>query len=106
VPATVAAMATHTFAFLDGLGLDSCDVLGFSLGGMIAQRISQPTLIANGVHDEMIPVRNSCWLAEHLSNAVLLVYPDAGHGSLFQWHGSFQNHVSTFLASDSPFAPK
>src|SRR5947207_10849777 len=39
VPETVAAMATHTFAFLDGLGLDSCDVLGFSLGGMIAQHM-------------------------------------------------------------------
>src|SRR5947209_7021634 len=39
VPETVAAMATHTFAFLDGLGIDTCDVLGFSLGGMIAQQM-------------------------------------------------------------------
>jgi pimeloyl-ACP methyl ester carboxylesterase len=53
----------------------------------------------------MIPVRNSYWLAEHLPNAVLLVYPGAGHGSLFQWHKSFQNQVLRFLASDSPFAP-
>jgi len=58
----------------------------------------------NGVRDEMIPVRNSYWLAEHLPNAVLLIYPDAGHGSLFRWHESFQNHVSRFLASDSAFA--
>ena len=214
VPWTVAGMATHAFAFLDGLGLDRCDVLGFSLGGMIAQqmalerpsifrrmilvgttprggedimhlekprlaqylndptlqayavlqkifftltaasqtageafigrlqlrtedrdrvsgpevasaqtaafreweqfrgerfadlqRIAQPTLVVNGVHDEMIPVRNSYWLAEHLPNAVLLVYPDAGHGSLFQWHDSFANQVSQFLASDSQLAP-
>src|SRR6266516_4981408 len=28
VPDTVAGMAAHTFAFLDGLGIDSCDVLG------------------------------------------------------------------------------
>jgi pimeloyl-ACP methyl ester carboxylesterase len=69
------------------------------------QRISQPILVVNGVHDEMIPVRNSYWLAEHLPNAVLLIYPDAGHGSLFQWHESIQDHVSRFLASDSPFAP-
>ena len=69
------------------------------------QRISQPTLVVNGVHDELIPVRNSYWLAQHLPNAVLLVYPDAGHGSLYQWHESFQNHVSQFLGSDSPFAP-
>jgi len=69
------------------------------------QRISQPVLVVNGVYDEMIPVRNSYWLAEHLPNAVLLTYPDAGHGSLFQWHESFQNQVSRFLASDSSFAP-
>ena len=35
VPPTIAAMATHVFAFIDGLGLATCDVLGFSLGGMI-----------------------------------------------------------------------
>src|SRR6266516_641430 len=29
VPETGAAMATHTFAFLDALGLDRCDVLAF-----------------------------------------------------------------------------
>jgi len=214
VPTSVAGMAEHAFAFLDGLGIDRCDVLAFSLGGMIAQqmamdrpaifrrmilvgtgprggedimhldkprlasyladpdlkgyavlqkifftlsaasqsageafvgrlasrtedrdrvsgpevaaaqmaafrdweqfsgerfadlrRVSQPTLVVNGVHDEMIPVRNSYWLAEHLPNAVLVAYPDAGHGSLFQWHESFQNQATRFLASDSLFAP-
>src|ERR1700682_585060 len=39
VPETVAGMAAHTFAFLDGLGIDRCDVLGFSLGGMVAQQM-------------------------------------------------------------------
>jgi len=39
VPETVAGMAAHAFAFLDGLGLESCDVLGFSLGGMVAQQM-------------------------------------------------------------------
>ena len=39
VPETVAGMAQHTLAFLDGLGLTSCDVLGFSLGGMVAQQM-------------------------------------------------------------------
>ena len=41
VPDTVQGMATHALAFLDGLGLMACDVLGFSLGGMIAQQIAQ-----------------------------------------------------------------
>ena len=214
VPETVAGMAQHTLAFLDGLGLTSCDVLGFSLGGMVAQQmvenrpsifrkmilvgtgprggedimhlekpslakyladpklrgyallpkiffaptessqkagdafigrlaqrkedlgpasgtkvaaaqmaafreweqfsgerfaniksIKTPTLVVNGTHDEMIPVSNSYWLSQNLPNAVLLTYPDSGHGSLFQFHESFTRHVSAFLASDSPFAP-
>ena len=214
VPRTVAGMAEHAMAFLDVLDLSACDVLGFSLGGMVAQQmaldhpsvfrriilvgtaprggedimhlekpglakylrdpklqgysvlqkiffastkssqaagaafierliqrkddrepisgpevaqaqmaafhdweqftgkrfaslnsITQPTLVVNGVHDEMIPVRNSYWLSENLPNAVLLTYPDSGHGSLFQFHESFVHQASAFLASDSTFAP-
>ncbi len=41
VPDTVQGMATHALTFLDGLGVMTCDVLGFSLGGMIAQQIAQ-----------------------------------------------------------------
>jgi pimeloyl-ACP methyl ester carboxylesterase len=40
-PETIAGMAKHALAFLDGLGLATCDVLGFSLGGMIAQQMVQ-----------------------------------------------------------------
>jgi len=214
VPTTVAGMAAHALDFLDALCVTNCDVLGFSLGGMVAQEmattrpssihrmvlvgtaprggddimhlekpnlarhlgdptltgfavlqklffaptpssqaagaafverlaqrkedldtssgtnvaaaqiaafrdwesfsgtrfadlkdIRQPTLIVNGIRDEMIPVSNSYRLSENLPNAVLLVYPDAGHGSLFQFHDSFSRHTRAFLASDSPFAP-
>lgn len=213
VPETVAAMARHALAFVDGLGLARCDVLGFSLGGMVAQQmaqerpsvirrmilvgtaprggkdimhlekpnlaqhlgnpnlkgyevltklffaptpssqeagrafmqrlmqrsedrepiagpevalaqlaafreweqvdgvrfaglkgIRQPTLVVNGVHDEMIPVSNSYQLGENLPNAVLLTYPDAGHGSLFQYHESFTRHAAAFLAADDATA--
>jgi pimeloyl-ACP methyl ester carboxylesterase len=41
VPDTVGGMAQHAFAFLDALGLKTCDVLGFSLGGMVAQQTAQ-----------------------------------------------------------------
>ena len=68
-------------------------------------RVTQPTLVVNGVRDEMIPVRNSYRLSEVLPNAMLLVYPDSGHGSLFQFHDSFTRQTAAFLASDSPFAP-
>jgi len=213
VPQTIAGMAEHALAFLDALNLKNCDVLGYSLGGMVAlqmvqerpsifrrmilvgtgprggndimhlekpglskplqdstlqgyavlsriffaptktsqeagagfverltkrtedldppsgpevaanqiaafreweqftgerfadlRSISHPTLVVNGVHDEMIPVLNSYSLAENLPNAVLLVYPDSGHGSLFQFHESFTRHVTAFLASESASA--
>jgi pimeloyl-ACP methyl ester carboxylesterase len=67
--------------------------------------IHQPTLVVNGIHDEMIPVSNSYRLAENLPNAFLLAYSDSGHGSLFQYHQSFTRHAAAFLASDSSFAP-
>jgi pimeloyl-ACP methyl ester carboxylesterase len=63
------------------------------------RRITQPCLVVNGVRDTMIPVRNSYLLAEHLPNAMLLVYPDAGHGSLFQFHDSFVRQATLVLDS-------
>jgi pimeloyl-ACP methyl ester carboxylesterase len=69
------------------------------------RKIPHPILVVNGVFDEMIPVSNSYWLSAHLPNAVLLTYPDAGHGSLFQFHESFTRQATAFLASESAFAP-
>src|SRR5258705_4695537 len=47
VPTTVAGMAQHVVTFLDGVGVNACDVLGFSLGGMIAQQmlLDRPTIL-------------------------------------------------------------
>jgi pimeloyl-ACP methyl ester carboxylesterase len=63
-------------------------------------KITQPCFVINGVFDNMIPVRNSYMLSEHLPNAMLLTYPDAGHGSLFQFHKSFVRQASLFLDSE------
>jgi pimeloyl-ACP methyl ester carboxylesterase len=63
------------------------------------RRITQPCLVVNGVLDVMIPVRNSYFLSEHLPNATLLTYPDAGHGSLFQFPDSFVRQATLFLDS-------
>ena len=51
-----------------------------------------------------IPVSNSYRLSENLPNAVLLTYPDAGHGSLFQCPESFTRHAEAFLFSHSQSA--
>ena len=48
---------------------------------------------------------NSYSLSTNLPNAVLLTYPDSGHGSLFQFHESFTWKGTAFIASDSRYAP-
>jgi len=62
------------------------------------KRIGQPTLV--GVHDEMIPVANSCCLSANLPNAMLITYPDSGHGALFQFNKLFAHQVADFLSLD------
>jgi pimeloyl-ACP methyl ester carboxylesterase len=213
VPDTIAGMAQHAMTFLDAMQIESCDVLGYSLGGMVALQLVQdrpsvfrrmilvgtaprggedimhlekpslakhiqdptnkgydvlkkifftpsqasqaageafirrlaarkddhdpasgpnvagaqmaafrewetfkgdrfadlrgirhPALVINGMGDEMIPVFNSYRMAENLPNSVLLTYPDAGHGSLFQYPESFSRNAAAFLASDAESA--
>lgn len=65
------------------------------------RRITQPCLVVNGVLDNMIPVGNSYALGEHLPRGMLLTYPDAGHGSLFQYHESFTRQATLFLDSEA-----
>jgi pimeloyl-ACP methyl ester carboxylesterase len=59
--------------------------------------ITQPTFVANGDNDTMMHTHNSHLLAEHLPNAQLRIYPDAGHGFLNQYPGLFADHVNAFL---------
>ena len=39
VPGTVSEMSAHALDFLNAVRIDRCDVIGFSLGGMVAQEM-------------------------------------------------------------------
>jgi pimeloyl-ACP methyl ester carboxylesterase len=60
--------------------------------------IEQPVLVAGGDNDRMVPTRNSYLLADRLPNAQLRIYPDAGHGFLFQYPSEFSAEVEAFLS--------
>lgn len=60
-------------------------------------KIQHPILIIHGTHDIVIPPVNAYTLSQNLPNAQLILYPDAGHGSLFQYPKSFVHDASRFL---------
>jgi pimeloyl-ACP methyl ester carboxylesterase len=59
--------------------------------------IRQPVLVANGENDRMVPTPNSLDLARRLPDSDLVIYPDAGHGGIFQFHGQFVDKALDFL---------
>lgn len=59
--------------------------------------IRQPVLVANGDHDIMVPSENSTDMAKRIPNAELVLYPDAGHGGIFQYHEAFVAKAKAFL---------
>jgi pimeloyl-ACP methyl ester carboxylesterase len=59
--------------------------------------IKQATLVVNGHNDIMVPTINSFTLSQNIPNAQLIVYPDAGHGALFQVPELFVAHAEMFL---------
>ena len=59
--------------------------------------ITQPTLVVNGSQDVMIPTINSFTLSQHIPNAPLIIYPNAGHAAHFQYRDLFLVHARTFL---------
>lgn len=56
-----------------------------------------PTLIANGDSDIMVPTVNSIDMARRIPNAQLIIYKDAGHGGIFQYHADFVCAALAFL---------
>jgi len=66
-------------------------------GHAILHAIRQPALVVSGSHDTMLPANNAYAMFKELRNAQLVLYPDSGHGALFQHHEMFVSHVRTFL---------
>ena len=60
--------------------------------------VKHPVLIVNGDDDRMVPTTNSRDLARRLPNSTLIIYPDAGHGGVFQFHADFVPKALEFLA--------
>jgi pimeloyl-ACP methyl ester carboxylesterase len=64
------------------------------------KNIKQPVLIANGKFDPSYPLMNSYVLEREIPNSKLIIYPDAGHGFLFQHYQMFAPELLAFLASN------
>lgn len=58
-----------------------------------------PVLVANGDNDIMVPTPNSRDMARRIPGADLVIYPDAGHGGIFQYHMQFVPKALAFLAA-------
>jgi len=70
---------------------------GTDPAGRKIARISVPTLITDGTDDQLDPVANAHILARLIPGARLVLYPDAGHGFLFQDRASFASLIESFL---------
>ncbi|WP_445143422.1 alpha/beta fold hydrolase [Dyella sp. Tek66A03] len=79
---------------------------GEAIGKYIAQHegvldylkgIRQPILVVQGSNDMIIPTHNSYVLQQNLPSAELIVYPDANHGSFYQYPELFVAQATQFL---------
>lgn len=60
-------------------------------------KITQPTLIANGDNDRMVPSPLSADMHRRIKGSELIIYPDSGHGGIFQFHDKFAATAVQFL---------
>jgi pimeloyl-ACP methyl ester carboxylesterase len=61
-------------------------------------KVTQPTLIANGDNDRMVPSVLSDDMHRRIPGSELVIYPDSGHGGIFQFHRQFAPVAVEFLA--------
>ena len=64
-----------------------------------------PTLVLGGLHDRLVPEQNSILLWQRISagansNVQLHIYPDSGHGFIFEFHDHCARLVNQFLGEE------
>ncbi|KAM0472450.1 hypothetical protein ACHAP7_008603 [Fusarium lateritium] len=59
--------------------------------------IKIPVLVTNGSNDYMIPTSNSYLIYQKVPNGQIILYPNSGHGFLYQYATTFVRHVELFL---------
>jgi pimeloyl-ACP methyl ester carboxylesterase len=72
-------------------------LVGKEAAGKHIDRIAVPTLVADGLKDELVPTANDRELAHVIKSSSLALYPDSGHGFLFQYEGRFLLRLEAFL---------
>ena len=60
-------------------------------------KLTQPALIANGDNDRMVPSVLSEDFHLRIQGSGLIIYPDSGHGGIFQFHEQFAPLAVEFL---------
>jgi pimeloyl-ACP methyl ester carboxylesterase len=60
--------------------------------------VKVPVFVANGDHDLMVASAHSADMADRLPDATLEIYPNSGHGGVFQHHEQFVADALAFLA--------
>jgi pimeloyl-ACP methyl ester carboxylesterase len=61
--------------------------------------IRVPVFVANGDDDRMVPTTNTVDMHERFPDSRIVIYPDAGHGGVFQFHEQFVPKLVDFLAA-------
>ncbi len=69
------------------------------------ESIKQPTLVVNGNHDVIVYTVNSLYLVQNMPNAKLILYPDANHGSWYDYHEDFVFETNRFLNASEVTVP-
>lgn len=79
------------------IGAQLTAITAWGQGAPSLGEVRHPVLVVNGDRDVMAPSVNSPALAGQLPNAQLSIFPDAGHGGIFQYHDSFVGQALDFL---------